>query len=232
MKKSFKLQLQILSCLWVRCTPPEERPHFLLYTTHSYWHSVNSTWNKGLSNRENWFRIRPEQAGGNKHGCELQANLAHYLPLHTSPYSPFTYLPWSPLQKATSAALISIYYPLHLVNILHVALLLHSSFFPHMLLINPIYWLILLLRRCLSSRINTLVLANWYCVNWLCFSVQPYFNKPLTVPQNALLCVWICQQSTFLVAQKRFVFSNPFLKPNFNTWVFSYFIPSPPHCSL
>lgn len=110
--------------------------------------------------------------------------------------------------------------PQHVVNILHVALVLHSCFFPHMLLINPIYWLIELLRRCLSSRINTLVPANWYCVNWLCFSVQPYFNKPLTVPQNALLCVWNCLQSPFLVAQKRFVFSNPLLKPDFNTWDF------------
>lgn len=124
----------------------------------------------------------------------------------TAHYSPFTYLPWIPLQKAASAALISSSCPCHLVNILHGALWLHSSFFPHMLLINPIYWLIELLGRCLSSRINTPLLANWYCVNWLCFSVQPYFNKPLTVPQNALLCVRICQQSTFLVAQRRSVF--------------------------
>lgn len=184
------------------CTPHEKRL-FSLPSTHSFWLSVNSNSNKELSNRENRFRIQTE---GNKHECELQTNLAHYLHLHTVHYSPCTYLPCIPLQKAASAALISSSCPCHLVNTLHVALWLHFSFFPHMLLINPIYWLIELLRRCLSSRINTPLLANWYCVNWLCFSVQPYFNKPLTVPQNALLCVRICQQSTFLVAQRRSVF--------------------------
>lgn len=172
---------------------------FSLPSTHKLWLSVNSNSNKELSNRENWFRIQLGQTEGNKHECEPQANLTHHLHLHTSCYSLFTYLPWNHLQFSSSC-------PCHLVNILYVALWLHFSFFPHMLLINPIYWLIELLRRCLSSRINTPLLANWYCVNWLCFTVQPYFNKPLTVPQNALLCVQICQQSTFLVAQRRSVF--------------------------
>lgn len=178
---------------------------FSLPTTHKLWLSVNNSSNKELSNRENWFRIQLGQTEGSKHEYELQGNLAHHLHLHTAPYSPFSYLPWNPLRKTASAALISSSCPCHLVSTLHVALWLHFCFFPHMLLINPIYWLIESLRRCLSSRINTPLLANWYCVNWLCFSVQPYFNKPLTVPQNALLCVQICQQSTFLVAQRRSV---------------------------
>lgn len=115
----------------VRCTPHEQRPFFPFFPTHSFCLSVNSNPNKELSNRENWFRIQLGQTEGNKHECELQTNLAHYLHLHTACYSPYAYLPWIPSQKAASAALISGSCPCHLVNILHVALWLHFSFFPH-----------------------------------------------------------------------------------------------------
>lgn len=174
---------------------------FSLSTTHNFWLSVNSNSNKELSNRENLFRIQLGQR-------EISINVSRRLlwPIIVTCILLCIHLSHIYLTKSSLCSLDFKFHLCHLVNILHVALWLHSSFFPHMLLINPIYWLIELLRRCLSSRINIPLLASWYCVNWLCFSVQPYFNKPLTVPQNALLCVRICQQSTFLVAQRRSVF--------------------------